>query len=82
MNRRRLPLKDRRLGRRLSRDSYREADSEESRKILMEAKLQSYGLDPWTIATLLVYAIKLWLWWRERRVDDPSETPMIGEPKE
>jgi hypothetical protein len=37
-------------------------------------------LDPATIFLLLQIAIKLWQWWRDRKVSDPSVVASAGEP--
>lgn len=38
------------------------------------------SLDPQTILLLLQIALKLWLWWREQNISEPSESPVDGEP--
>lgn len=41
---------------------------------------QLVGLDPATIFLLIQMAIKLWMWWREFKESNPSDTPQAGEP--
>ena len=37
-------------------------------------------LDPATIFLLLQIAIKLWQWWRDNKVSDPSVVASAGQP--
>jgi hypothetical protein len=82
MNNQQLSIHNRKLCRRLARECYLEADSEQARKELLEKKLATFGFDIWTIANLIILAVKLWLWWRDRKVTDPGEMPLTGEPDE
>jgi len=78
----RLSLRKRKLARSHARDCYLETKDEERFKELMAKRLEPYGLDPATIATLIIYAIKLWLWWKQKKTKDPGVSPMRGEPRE
>jgi hypothetical protein len=47
---------------------------------LAKSDPQLVGLDPATIFLLIQMAIRLWLWWRDFKEDNPSDTPQAGEP--
>ena len=36
--------------------------------------------DAMTIITLLMYAYKIWRWWKSHKVSDPPITELSGEP--
>ena len=36
--------------------------------------------DVLTVITLMMYAYKLWQWWRSNKVSEPSVVGMSGEP--
>lgn len=48
-------------------ESYETANGDQSKaKELFEARCTSYGMDPMTIATLIISIIRFWLWLKEK----------------
>lgn len=78
----RVSLRKRRLARSFARDCHLATKDDDNRKAMFAKRVEPYGLDPATIAALLLYAIKLWSWWRTKKVKDPGETMLRGEPRE
>ncbi|MBX3422215.1 MAG: hypothetical protein KF752_11730 [Pirellulaceae bacterium] len=77
-----LPFRQRKLARKLASECYTTSATDADRQKLFGQRLQAYGFDPLTIAMMLAYAIKLWLWWKEQKAKDPGHAPMRGEPQE
>jgi hypothetical protein len=77
-----LSTRRRRLARNLAAQCLLECEHEDQLQPCLEQKLQSYGLDPATAIAIIYYAIKLWLWWRDRKIQDPGLDPISGEPEE
>ncbi len=77
-------LRAKRRARQLAAQLWRQYRDVERCKVEFETLAQSdpqlVGLDPATILMLVQLVIKLWLWWRERKEDDPADEPQLGEP--
>jgi hypothetical protein len=73
----------RRTARRIARNSWIKSKGDiDQCKSLFEQEALSLGIDPATIISLLIFAMKLWLWWQERKIESPGLSPIDGEPTE
>ena len=77
-----LSTRRRRLARNLAAQCLSECEHEDQLEACLRHKLATCGLDPATVIAMIYYAIKLWLWWRDRKIQDPGLDPISGEPEE
>ncbi len=38
------------------------------------------GIDPATLFLLIQIALKLWIWWQQNKIEDPTAKTIPGEP--